>query len=455
MIKLNLRRTWYEISEYLNSNDPNPLRIAELVNRVPPCCWTFEFTFEGTKRTNVWIDCDSTIADDDARLLINGSLEEVFFTDTLYLRQAGRYLAEDTSKLLQEPPSSNLITLRNLDRNADYLLALKGFWQSNSTPPEIQQNPDIRSYFLENTWLGSPDFADSDYYIRWIVFGTEELIRPENRYETKLGFADNFTTQANLYNTNGDHIGQASFQTSPSLEDDEIYNTFGPLVPKPKNWLNRSRGDPRWIIEIGSQTLKQAVVQGKPTTKHINELVESVEKAKVSVIDSDCFQNYKQDIRRKQLIIAANRLKERQKRAQTGNKVIFKDRPVMLVPSNENEVLVLLCKLEALHALPFHEFFLWEYTSRAGIDAIASYQIKETDVQYMFKAIEVEYHFENFFDHGHPHNQVDLVICWDFRDGEVPLELRQHSEYLFEYRNHESFFILVLSHIPNLQVERS
>ena len=57
----------------------------------------------------------------------------------------------------------------------------------------------------------------------------------------------------------------------------------------------------------------------------------------------------------------------------------------MLVPSNENEVLVLLSKLEALNALPFHEFILWEYTPRAGIDAIASYQIEEVRHRVIFR----------------------------------------------------------------------
>ena len=454
MIDLNLRRTWYEISEHLNSN-PHPLRIAGLVNRVSPRCWTFRFTFDSTSRISVEIDCAPTASDHDARALLDGLLEEALFADALYLRQAGKYLTEDISRLLRDSPSSNLITLRNSDRKADFLLALKGFCQSDYAPPEIQRSLAIRSYFLENTWLGSPDFADSEHCIRWIVFGTEELIRPGDRYETKLGSTDIFTIQANLYNTNGGHIGQASFHTSPSLEDDEIYTMFGPLVPKPKDWLNRSREDPRWIVEIGSQILTQNVVEGKPTTRLINELVGSIEKARASVADSDCFQDYKQNIQRKQQAKAANRLKERQKRAQTADKVVFKDKPVMLVPSNENEVIVLLCKLEALHALPFHEFLLWEYTSRVGIDAIASYQIRETDVPSVFSAIEVEYHFENFSDHGHPHNQVDLVICWDFRDGEAPTELRQHSECLFEYRNSESFFLVVLSHIPNLQVKRS
>ena len=454
MINLNLRRTWYEISEHLNSN-PHPLRIVELINRVPLRCWTFRFTFDSNGRISLEIDCDPTASDHDALGLLDGLLEEVLFADVLYLRQAGKYLTTDTSELLRDPPPSNQITLRKLDRKADFLLDLKGFWQSDSVSPEIQRSSAIRSYFLENTWLGSPDFTDSEHYIRWIVFGTEELIRPGNRYKIKLGSTDSFTTQANLYNTNGDHIGQASFHTSPTLKNDEIYTTFGPLVPKPKNWLNRSREDPRWIVEIGNQTLKQAVVQGKPTTKLINELVGSVEEARASVTDSDRFQDYKQNIQRKQQTKAANRLRKRQERAQTADRVTFKDKPVMLVPSNENEVIVLLCKLEALHALPFHEFLLWEYTSREGIDAIASYQIRETDVPSVFSAIEVEYHFENFFDHEHPHNQVNLVICWDFRDGEAPTELRQHSECLFEYRNSESFFVVVLSHIPKLQVKRS
>ena len=453
MSDLKLRRTWYEISEYLNSK-PHPLRIAELVNRIPPRCWTFRFSFDSTGRISVEIDCDPTVSDNDALSLLDGSLEEALFADTLYLRQAGKYLTEDTSRLLKDPPSSNLITLRKLDRRADFLLALKSFWQSDSAPSEIQQSLAIRSYFFENTWLGSPDFTDSEHSIRWIVFGTKELIRPESRYKTKLGSIDNFTTQADLYNTNGDHIGQASFQTSPILKDNEIYTTFGPLVPKSKNWLTRSHEDPCWIVEVGSEKLNQAVVQGKPTIRLINELIDSVEMARTSVTESDRFQGYKQNIQRKQQTRAANRLKKRQERAQIADKVIFKGKPVMLAPSNENEVLILLCKLEALHALPFHEFLLWEYTSRVGIDAIASYQIRETDVQALFSAVEVEYHFENFFDHEHPHNQVDLVICWDFRDGEAPVELRRYSECLFEYRNNESFFVVVLSHIPNLQVNR-
>ena len=450
-LELKMQRTWHEISQYLNSSDSNPLRIAELVNRIPPCCWTFKFTFEGTNRTTVEINCDSAVSDEGTRVLLDGSLEEVFFADALYLRQTGKYLTADTSKLLKDPPISNLITLQDLDRKGDSLLVLKGFWQSDSTPPKTQQNLAIRSYFLEHTWLGAPDFADSEHYIRWIVFGAEELIHPKNRYETKLKSTDSFTTQVTLCDTNGDHIGQASFWTSSLLEDDEIYTMFGRLVPKPKNWLTRRCEESRWIVEIGSPTLTQAVIQGEPTTMLIDELVGSVERARVSVTSSDRFQAYKEKMERKRQTKAAIQLNRRQKQVQKRQKVIFEGKPVMLVPSNENEVLALLCKLEALHALPFHNFILWEYTARVGIDAIASYQIEEIDVCTQFAAIELEYHFENFFDHQHPHNQVNLVVCWDFCDGEPPVELHQRSECLFEYRNDDSFIVLILSKIPNLQ----
>ena len=455
MIELNLRRTWYEISDYLSGSEPNPLRIAELINRFPPCCWTFKFTFDGTNRTTVEINYDRAISDNDLLALVDGSLEEIFFADALSLRQAGKRFTADTFEILKDPPPSNLITLQNLDKRADFLLSLEGFWQSDSTPQEIQQNSAVRSYFLEHTWLGSPDFADSNHYVRWIVFGTEELIYPENRHQTKLGSTDNFLAKETLYDANREHIGQASFWTSPALEADEIYTMFGPLVPQPKNWLTRSRKAPRWIVEIDSQTLEQAVIQGKPTARLINKLVNSVEDAWVSVTSSNCFQNYQDDIKRKQQTKAANKLRERQERARTAEVVFFKDTPLMLVPSNENEVLVLLCKLEALHALPFNDFFLWGYTARGGIDAIATYQISEFEVPNQLAAIEVESHFEKFYDHEHPPSQVNLVICWDFRDGEAPEELNLLKPYLFEYRNDYWYSVLVLSKIPNLQTKRS
>lgn len=451
MIQLNLQRTWSEIADYL-SNNPNPLRITELINRVPPCNWTFRFTFDGTGKISVKVDCDRAIGDKEALALLDGTLEEVLFADAFYLWRSGEYLQGNTAASLEDPPSSNLITLQSSNQKADSLLILKGFWQSSSTPPKIQNSAAVHSYFLENTWLGYPGLADSAHCIRWVVFGSEQIICPSNRYETKLGHTDIFEHPTSLYNTNREYIGQANFRTSPLLESDKIYTMFGALAPEKKKWLMKHPKHLHWIVEIENEKLKQSITEGKSNIKLVNELTDAVETAGSSVVNSSSFQDYMSNIQRKQQTEAANRLRARQERAQTADKITFNNKPVMLIPSNENEVLVLLSKLEVLNALPFHEFILWEYTAHAGIDAIASYQIEDVDVPSQFIAVEVEHYFENFFYHGHLHHQVNMVICWDFRDCEAPIELHQRSEWLFEYRNDESFIVVVLSNIPNLKV---
>lgn len=453
MIELNLRRTWTEISEYL-SNSPNPLRLVELINRVPPCRWTFKFTFDGTGQITVKINCDRNVSDDDVLALFDGTLEEILFADVIYLYQTEKYITADTARILENPSPLNIINFQNLNLDSDFLLTLKGFWRSNFIPSDIQKDSIVRSYFLENTWLGSQDFSESDYYIRWIVFASEYLICPGDRYENKLNTTDIFTTKTNLYNPSGERIGYASFRTSPLLKNDEVYTIFGPLIRKPENWQTKNQQEPNWIVEIGSEKLKQTGVQGESTTKLVNELVDSVENARISVTESENFQDYAQRIQWKRQTESAESLNERQEKARTRKKVIFNDKPVMLVPSNEYEVLILLSKLEALDALPFHKFFLWEHTSKEGIDAIVSYQIKETDVRSVFVAAEIEHHFNNFFTHNHPPNQVDLVICWDLLGNKnLPGKLEPQSEWLFQFRhqNDESFYVIVLSEIPCLQ----
>ena len=453
MIKLNLRRTWTEISEYLSST-PYPLRLVELINRVPPCSWTFKFTFDGSGQITVKINCDRNVSDDNVLALLDGTLEEILFADVIYLYQTGKYITADTARILENPSPSNIINFQIANLDSDFLLTLKGFWRSNFIPSEIQKESIVRSYFLENTWLGSHDFAESDHYIRWIVFASEYLICPGDRYENKLNTTDIFTTKTNLYNQSGEPIGYASFHISPLLKNDEVYTTFGPLIPKPENWQTRKRQEPKWIIEIGSEKLKQTGIQGESTTKIFNELVDSVRKARISVVESADFQDYVQRIQWKRQTESAESLNERQEKTRTRKRVIFNDKPLMLVPSNENEVLILLSKLEAIDALPFYKFILWEHTSKEGIDAIVSYQLNETDVQSVFVAAEIEHHFENFFTHGHPPNQVDLVICWDLLENKnLPGKLEPQSKWLFQFRhqNDESFYVVVLSDIPNLQ----
>ena len=127
MIQLNLQHTCSEIFTYLGTS-PNPLRIAELINRVQPSCWTFRFAFNSTGRTILQIACDHAISDNDTLTLIDGSLKEVFFADSLSLHQTENSLTVNICKLFKNLPSSNQITLHNNPpKDTDAFLTLNGF----------------------------------------------------------------------------------------------------------------------------------------------------------------------------------------------------------------------------------------------------------------------------------------------------------------------------------------
>ena len=457
-MELKLRRTWHEISEFLKGSRPNPLRIAELINRFPPSSWTFRFTFDGRGRTTVAMDCEVFDAAAAALGNFDGTLEEIFYADMIDLRHLGKYITGDLATLLGRPPDSNLMTLRTKESNVRencHLCVLEGFWQSDFAPSKIQNDLAVQSFFIENTWLGSPKFIDSGHFVRWIVFGTENTIDPGSRYNLKLGTSDSYCTQAGLFSPDGSHLGQAAFHTSTSLKRDEVYTTFGPIdVNTFRQPFSSPRQGPYWIVEIDSPALTKAAQEGRSVASHVATLISSLERARNLVETLTCFRSYMERTVWSQQASSANKLQVRQERAKSGDCVVYSNLPVMLVPSNENEVLVLLCKLEGLQALPFSEFCLWEYTARAGIDAIATYQVREVDVPKQFSAIEVEYYFENFLDHNHPHQQVDLVVCWDFRAVEVPPILNQRCEWLFEYRNDDIFQVAVLSRIPDIRIGR-
>ena len=192
-MELKLRRTWHEISAFVRGTRPNPLRIAEIINRFPPCNWTFRFTFDSRGRTKVAIDCEATVSDPAALENFDGTLEEIFYADIIDLRHLGRYISGDIAKLLKNRPKSNLITLRTKEARVGenyHLCVLEGFWQSSSVPPEIQNDLAVQNYFIENTWLGSPKLLSSKHFVRWIVFGTEFTIYPGSRYTRKLGTSD-------------------------------------------------------------------------------------------------------------------------------------------------------------------------------------------------------------------------------------------------------------------------
>jgi hypothetical protein len=110
------------------------------------------------------------------------------------------------------------------------------------------------------------------------------------------------------------------------------------------------------------------------------------------------------------------------------------------MPDNESDTLALFWKLEGLGRLPFARFESLEHTGKSGIDVIATYQINEDGQLRMMEAVEFEYLFENFIEHGHNPRQTALVICWDIKS---PQKLQKVSEWLWRATVEDQVILVV------------
>ncbi len=81
-------------------------------------------------------------------------------------------------------------------------------------------------------------------------------------------------------------------------------------------------------------------------------------------------------------------------------------------PENERDTLAVLWKLEALGALPFHQFESLEHGG-SGADIIAHFRENPESNPERFVTIEAESNFTNYKLHGHNPSQMPIVICWD------------------------------------------
>ena len=455
VVKIDLRRTWPEIAEYL-ATCPEPLRITQIANRVSPRSWSAEWSFDQRNRLLLAIDCDPPLNDREALSLIDGSVEEVFLAEVIQLRLSAGSVWLKPSEHLRNPPPTNLADLALIQSTTPrQLLYLEGFLPSAIVPPDIQKPDRVRQFLLTNTWFGSPQFIASAFEFRWTIFGATTRIEPASRYRSRLGNVLTFSKEVQLYDNARNHVGHVSLATSPSLPRSEVFTTFGPidnqllgLVPK-----DLVTSPSRWIVELGGKRLERAVREGHPTLPLVRDFILALPEAAAAVTASADFTAHNKQVERRRDVDSADRLRHRQERAQRHPKVVVGGRPIMLAPSCEMEVLALLCKLESLRALPFHEFQLLEHTAKVGIDALASYRIRDIDAPSQFATLELEYLYENFLHHEHPHHHVNLVVCWDFQDPEPPESLRYRHDWLFEYRNGDSFLVLVLSRIPGLLTE--
>lgn len=152
---------------------------------------------------------------------------------------------------------------------------------------------------------------------------------------------------------------------------------------------------------------------------------------------------------REQEVIA---LRGRVRRLEDADYVVLPidpDKPLIRVPTNEQELVCLFMMLLQANAIPF-DFRVLEYSAKTGIDAIADFTLHRGRVGEMRAPVEFEFLFGNFLAHRHPPGQVKLIICWnisgeDLEDGPQPwIKIHNAAELRIP--------VVVVSKLPSLRI---
>jgi hypothetical protein len=123
-------------------------------------------------------------------------------------------------------------------------------------------------------------------------------------------------------------------------------------------------------------------------------------------------------------------------------------------PENEHDTLAILWKMEALGALPFHQFESLEHGS-SGADIIAHFRENRESNPERFVTIEAESIFTNYKVHGHNPSQMPIVVCWDIgKSRQVKLKDTNVSWKFIAEVGDVGVRVFTVARMPGIQVRR-
>jgi len=123
-------------------------------------------------------------------------------------------------------------------------------------------------------------------------------------------------------------------------------------------------------------------------------------------------------------------------------------------PENEHDTLAILWKMEALGALPFHQFESLEHGS-SGADIIAHFRENRESNPERFVTIEAESIFTHYKVHGHNPSQMPIVVCWDIgKSRQVKLKDTNVSWKFIAEVGDVGVRVFAVARMPGIQVRR-
>jgi hypothetical protein len=113
-------------------------------------------------------------------------------------------------------------------------------------------------------------------------------------------------------------------------------------------------------------------------------------------------------------------LEKRRTNLQKRQSVILQDdknrKFIGLVPTNEQELIILTSKLEEVISQEIGYFKILEHTGQSGIDGFIRIKRSPDSILEEYASVEFEYELKNFLKHRHPIQQTEYIICWTIGD---------------------------------------
>ena len=315
-------------------------------------------------------------------------------------------------------------------------------------PPHRKDRPftieEIKTYLLHRTFVGFTKERENPPKITLTVLGNSQSIDfgfPELKFKTaKKGivFVDEQHSVKNQANK-GLNVRMKGLYTWDEKDyglDKSQLNTGLILSVKGIPYFNLD------MDEYGSRNLKTArpgenkccfILECDQIQEEMNisrsglvdsEDVDLLKKAASKIFEkiesSDDYLKFRRIPEERKTAAGAEALEIKKQNLESENQrwVIFQrpdsEKPIILSrePENENDVLCILWKLEALNALPFKKFQTLGHAG-TGPDLIAHFQEDEQSNPDRYTSIEIENKFYNYTLHGHKPSQYPRVICWE------------------------------------------
>jgi hypothetical protein len=454
-VDIALTSTWLDIASRLD-REQDPLRILRLLNLITRRCWKLAVWFDASGHNVLTVNTAPPLGTEDLQFLLSGVVPEALACEHItFCDGAGVSLAATPYGSLQGRSRSNTLSFSSSDP-AQAGLAFVGLY-GRVLPAVLQQDDAVARYAYEHTWLGG-GWA-TPHVLEWSLLGHGTTLGIRDRLTERLGSIEiPYSVKASLLDDSGQMMGNVRALTHGLFKGLEFYHrSYGRISvgdAQLRRWSAELGTWADWCIEIDEPALRPVPGEYLEPHSRFTEICNRAVRTIASAQSTGQFGDFLADVANRRQEMAAQRLVKRQQSVSRGPRVCFAGQPIMGVPRSENETVALLCKLEALRALPFHSFTLVEYTARRGIDCLAHFQQSSAHQQHLFAPVEIEYTFENFFDHGHFEGQVSLVICWSMQ-GSAPGRLDPIAGGLYRYltEDGDSFLLLVLSELKELTIE--